>query len=94
MKTLLILSSFFILVACNGLPDFPDVKPTGIKPSVMKAWPCKITDKENLKFECSKTSVPLTEAGLEGGYAFSAKDTKTMINFGREAKKYAEEHCE
>lgn len=94
LKTLLILSAFLLGVGCDKGPAFPEIHPKGIKPSADKAWPCEITDKENMKFSCSKTSIPLKEAELDGGYAVSAKDMKAMIRFGKDTKAYFKDHCE
>lgn len=95
MKTLLTVVSLFVLVACNNAPRPPAINPVGIKPSVNKAWPCKVTDEANLTFKCAKTSVPLTSIPeLEGGYAVSAKEVKAWTNYGREMQAYVKEHCE
>lgn len=75
------------------MPEVPEMKPVGIVPSLGKGFKCYLVDVENIIFQCDKRSTPMSELDLDGGFAFSAKDTAEIIQWARDMKSYAQRHC-
>ncbi len=71
----------------------PKITPYGIVPSLKKAYRCQLVDSETIIFQCDEKPIPISEANLDGGFAFTAEETLANIQWARDVKEYAKKRC-
>lgn len=91
-KIFLILLIAISSISCSKLPEFPNWNPYLIIPSQNKKIQCKLIDKEKMIFECEPESEELN-GSLDGSFCSIAEETKAIINWASDAKKYVEKNC-
>lgn len=85
------LTASLLLSGCAGLKPFPEQTLYEFDPKTPPVCAeYKIVDEENLKYEWVK-DIPFKDCPAIFG--FTDKQIPNILNWGRDAKKFAREHC-
>lgn len=92
LKIFLTLLSLISISACSKIPVFPNWNPYLVIPSQNKKIKCTLVNKEKFIFDCEEESTDLGSS-LDGSFCSVGEDTKAIINWAQDVKKYAEKYC-
>lgn len=76
-----------IISGCDKAPEFPEWNPLSVVQSKNKAFKCKLVDKELFQFVCEQEAIEFTSLP-DGQFCTSPEETKGIINWVKETKKY------